>query len=369
MAQAGRDRAAGATAHEAAETPDPATEQRPANPLRGALVAAALGAVALGIASAVHALPAPLLSLALGAGLAAGLRRLPNLQPGLAAAAGPGLRLGVGLLGLQVGLDRVLQLGPWALLLAVAVVTTSLATAELAGRWMGVSRPLRLLIGAGFGICGASAVAATRDAAGADDHDVAVAVTLVTICGTLAVITLPLLRPLLPGLARQETYGVLVGASVHDVAQVVAAASIAGSLALEAAIVVKLTRVVLLAPSVAAIGTLTGTRGGTDSSSSSSGGGSAEACTAGSTRAAPLPWFIALFLALVVTRSLLEVPPAVIEGAGRLQAFLLAAALAAIGARTSATTFRRMRPTVLGLTVLVWLAIGTVSALGTWWSS
>jgi uncharacterized integral membrane protein (TIGR00698 family) len=325
------------------------------NPLPGTVAAAALGAIALGIASAVHALPAPLLALALGAALAAGFRRLPAVRPGLAIAAGPGLRLGVGLLGLQVGLDRVLQLGPWALLLATAVVTTSLATAELAGRLLGVDRPLRLLIGSGFGICGASAVAATRDAAGADDHDVAVAVTLVTVCGTLAVIALPLLRPVLPGLGSQDTYGVLIGASVHDVAQVIAAASVAGSLALQTAVVVKLTRVVLLAPTVAAVGALT--RAGTATTARTP------------TRTTPLPWFIALFLALVIARSLLDVPPAVIAGAGRLQAFLLACALAAIGARTSATTFRRMRPAVLGLAALVWAAIGIVSALGTWWYS
>jgi uncharacterized integral membrane protein (TIGR00698 family) len=324
----------------------PATRRAP--PTAGALVASALGAIALAAGETVHALPAPLLALALGAALAVWLHRAPVLEPGLVAAAGPGLRLGVGLLGLQVGLDRVVELGPWALLLAIGVVTSSLVTAELAGRHLGVERPLRLLIGAGFGICGASAVAATRDAADADDHDVAVAVTLVTVCGTLAVIALPLLRPLLPGPASEQTYGVLVGASVHDVAQVVAAASIAGPLALEAAVVVKLTRVVLLAPTVAAVGSLTG---------------------ASTRRRAPLPWFIALFLALVVTRSLLDLPPVVIEAAGRLQAFLLTAALAAIGARTSATTFRRMRPPVLGLTALVWLALGLVSALGTWWSS
>lgn len=312
----------------------------------GAAVAAVLGGIALAGSSILHALPAPLLALALGAAVATWFRRAPILQPGLAAAAGPGLRLGVGLLGLQVGLDRVIALGPRALLLSVAVVTSSLGTAELAGRRLGVDRPLRLLIGAGFGICGASAVAATRDAADADDHDVAVAITLVTVCGTLAVVALPLLRPLLPGLGSEQTYGVLVGASVHDVAQVVAAASIAGSLALEAAVVVKLTRVLLLAPSVAAVSSLTGKR---------------------TTRLAPLPWFIALFLALVMTRSLLDLPSVVIDGAGRLQAFLLAAALGAIGARTSAATFRRMRPAVIALTATVWLAIGTVSALGTWW--
>ena len=43
------------------------------------------------------------------------------------------------------------------------------------------------------------------------------------------------------------------GASVHDVAQTVATASVVGPTALAAAVVVKLTRVVLLAPLVAGV--------------------------------------------------------------------------------------------------------------------
>ena len=50
-----------------------------------------------------------------------------------------------------------------------------------------------------------------------------------------------------------EQFGAWVGASVHDVAQVVATSSTAGSIALATAIVVKLTRVMLLAPLIAGI--------------------------------------------------------------------------------------------------------------------
>lgn len=326
---------------------DGAASPRPlrGNPLPGLLAAAGMGAAALLVASRAHALPAPLVALFLGACLAPALRKRPGTATGLAKAAGPGLRLGVALLGLQVGVDQLLGLGPWSLLLAGAVVGSSVATAELAGRRLGVGRPMRLLIGSGFGICGASAVAATRDAAEADDHDVALAVALVTVCGTLAVIALPLLRPLVAGLESEETFGVLVGASVHDVAQVVAAASVAGSVALQTAIVVKLARVVLLAPTVAGIAAATGAR---------------------EHRVTPLPWFIALFLVLIGVRSLVAVPTVVIDGARTAQNLLLAAALAAIGARTSATTFRRLRPEVIALSAVVWLAILTVSGLGVW---
>ena len=48
-------------------------------------------------------------------------------------------------------------------------------------------------------------------------------------------------------------FGQWVGAGVHDVGQVVATAQTAGAVALGAAIVVKLTRVLMLAPIVAAV--------------------------------------------------------------------------------------------------------------------
>ena len=58
-----------------------------------------------------------------------------------------------------------------------------------------------------------------------------------------------------------EQFGAWVGASVHDVAQVVATSSTAGAVALATAVVVKLTRVMLLAPLIAGIAVQRG-RGG-----------------------------------------------------------------------------------------------------------
>ena len=59
------------------------------------------------------------------------------------------------------------------------------------------------------------------DVAHADEEDVAVAIALVTLCGTLAIVVLPLLRGPL-GLDDPAMFGSWVGASVHDVGQVVA---------------------------------------------------------------------------------------------------------------------------------------------------
>jgi uncharacterized membrane protein YadS len=64
-----------------------------------------------------------------------------------------------------------------------------------------------------------------------DEDDVVTSVALVTLCGTLAIILLPLLHHPL-GLTDLQ-FGRWVGASVHDVGQVVATAQTAGPNALD----------------------------------------------------------------------------------------------------------------------------------------
>ena len=126
------------------------------------------------------------------------------------------------------------------------------------GRALGVSRSQSLLIATGFSICGASAIKAMEGNADASDDEVYVAIALVTLFGSIAILLLPALQGPLGFDTR--AFGAFVGASVHDVGQTVATANrVAG--ALPFAIVVKLTRVILLAPMVALVGTLRHKRG------------------------------------------------------------------------------------------------------------
>ena len=134
---------------------------------------------------------------------------------------------GVVLLGFDLAFPDVLQLGAKALAVVIGVVTITFAGTLWAGRRLGIPGDLPLLVACGFSICGVSAIAAADGVVEADEDEVAYAVALVTLCGTLAIVTLPLLREPL-GLDA-EAYGAWVGASVHDVGQVVATSSTAGA--------------------------------------------------------------------------------------------------------------------------------------------
>ena len=161
------------------------------------------------------------------------------------------LRIGVVLLGFTVSLQSIAALGLGTIALVAGALVGTLVFTTWLGNRMKLGRARSLLIGTGFAICGASAIAAMQEAAGADEEDVAVGVAMVTLFGTVAMVLLPLLAGPL-GLTDVQL-GIWAGASIQEVGQVVAAAGTAGASVVAVAVVVKLTRVLLLAPVVATV--------------------------------------------------------------------------------------------------------------------
>jgi uncharacterized integral membrane protein (TIGR00698 family) len=301
----------------------------------------ALAFLGAGAGFGVHALlpgvPVVLVALALGLLLANAWTVPRTARAGLGLAAGPLLRLAIVLLGFELVLQDMLRLGARGLVVVVAVVVATFFGTRWGGRRLGVSDGLSLLVATGVSVCGVSAIAAARGASDADEEDVTYAVAVVTLCGSLAIVLLPALRGFL-GLDERD-YGAWVGASVHDVAQVVATSSAVGGAAVATAIVVKLTRVLLLGPLVAWIAWR-------------------EHGDPGASRPAIVPPFVLAFAGAALLRSAGAVPGGLLPLLADAKAALLAAALFAVGARVE---LRRLlsvgaRPLVLGLSSSVLVA-------------
>jgi uncharacterized integral membrane protein (TIGR00698 family) len=293
-----------------------------------ALVAAAfaLGGLVPGVAAGIWAMGLGVLAAPL-------VRRLPH---GVAAgrfAAQPLLRIGVALLGLRISAGDLLSLGATGLALALLTVVATFALTTWLGRRLGVASDLALLIGAGSAICGASAVAATASAIDAEEEQAGYAVATVAVFGTAAMLLVPIAGPHLLGLSAHQT-ALWAGASIHEVAQVAGAGAALGGTALATATLVKLARVVLLAPSVALVA-----RG------------------AGSARIA-VPGFVLAFCALVAARSLLPLPAQLLGAAQVAATVLLAAGLTGLGlgVRPSALRAAGARPLALGLAASLFAA-------------
>lgn len=259
------------------------------------------------------------------------------------------MRLGIVLLGLKLGLGDVVGLGWATVAMVIAVVAATFAGTIWLGRRLGLPGDQPLLVATGYSICGASAIGAVSQAAGSEEEDVAASVALVTLCGTLAIAVLPLLHQPL-GLGEAE-FGRWVGASVHDVGQVVATAQTGGAGALREAVLVKLMRVVLLAPLVAgvAVAVRRSRRGAT--------------ATAGK-RPPIVPLFVAGFLAMIVLRTTGVLPERALTLAGDAQELLLAAALFGLGSAVHLPTLLRTGGRIALLGLASWVMVAGVSYAG-----
>lgn len=323
------------------------------------LVYAVLGVIAAVLVNQVVGQIGILTCAVLLGAVAANLGLVPTAaRPGLRIATRKLLRIGVVLLGLSLSLLSIVSLGaPVIGLVVVTLFTTLLATNWLGNR-IGLGGPRSLLIATGFAICGASAIAAMEENAEADEDDVAVAIAMVTICGTLAMFAVPLLQGPL-GLTDTQL-GAWAGASVHEVGQVVGAAGPAGPTAVAVAVVVKLTRVLLLAPVVAGVSVLRRDRQRAGvKQEATPGGDSADA------KLPPLvPLFVIGFLACVLLRSSGVLPAGFLDVAGWLQTMTLGAALFGMGTGVHLKSLVRSSGQTLGLAAISTVVIASVSLAG-----
>lgn len=307
------------------------------------VLAFALGGLVPGIGPATVAIVLGVLAVNVGLH-----RRM--LQPGTTYAAKQLLRASIVLLGLQLALPQLLELGGRGLMVVVVTVAVTFFGTQLLGRLMGVSPARSLLVATGFSICGASAVAAMKEVSDGDEDDAAVAIALVTLCGSLAILILPALQGPL-GLDDPVVFGSWIGASVHDVGQTVATASQVDG-ALTSAVVVKLSRVVLLAPLVAGVAVVLSRRG---------------TRTTSGKRPPIVPLFVAGFLGAIVITSTGVLPEPALDAARTIQKVLLVAALFGLGTGIRLAMLRRTGGRAVLLGSMSWLLVALVSYTGVRW--
>jgi uncharacterized integral membrane protein (TIGR00698 family) len=297
----------------------------------GLAAAVAIGVFATLAGMLVPVVGAPVFAVVAGALLSPPARRF-GWNAGVAK--GPVLQLSVVLLGAQLSLGEVVSVGAGSLPVMLGTLGVCLLLAWLVGRWLGVPRDLRTLIGVGTGICGASAIAATTPAIKAKSTDVAYAISTIFLFNVAAVIIFPPLGHLL-GMS-QHAFGLFAGTAVNDTSSVVAAAGAYGPAAVQYAVVVKLVRTLMIIPIVMAL----------------------------SRRRSSLllvPWFLVAFVAVAALHTYGLIPASALPVLHQSALLFIAVALAAVGLSTDVAALRRAgaRPLLLGL--ILWVAVSLTS--------
>lgn len=300
-----------------------------------------------------HGLGALTVSLLLGIGLGAWwpAARSPAAAPGIALARLRLLRLGIVLYGLRLTVHDIAHVGPAGLCLDAMVVSSTFGLACWLGpRCFGLDRETSMLIGAGSAVCGAAAVMAAEPVVRARQAQAAVAIAVVVLFGTLAVLLYPALyRAGLPSGwigGGGAGFGLYAGATIHEVAQVVAVGRAIGPEAADVAVIAKMVRVMMLAPLLLVLSMALSRRSGAGS--------------AGPAPAITVPWFALGFIAAVFVHSLQWLPPAALAAIQAADGLLLGMAMAALGLSTRWSTIRSagLRPLALGTVLFVWLMAG-----------
>ena len=234
------------------------------------------------------------------------------------------LRLGIVLMGTRLDLAQAIQAGPRILVLDLIMIVLGIVTISWLAHRLKVPGKVGVLLAVGTSICGASAVAAAAPVTGADEDDTTIAVALCGLLGTAGVLCYVFLGRWFD--LTHAQLAILSGSTLHEVAQVTAASFTWGPESGQLGTLVKMMRVVLLAPTLVVLGWWTG-RG--------------SARTAYSWSNPPVPWFVLGFIGVGLVSSSGLVPAPLKSSIAQVSIFLMVMAMAAMGLNTPVSMIRR----------------------------
>lgn len=255
------------------------------------------------------------------------------------------LRLGIILYGFFITFQQIIAVGMTGLVVDAIVIGTTF----IGGTWLGckvlkLDRQTAMLTAAGSAICGAAAILAAEPIVKSKPHQTAVAVATVVIFGTIAMFLYPVLYTAFQPDA--DVMGIFTGGTIHEVAQVVAAGDSMGQDVGITSVIVKLTRVMLLAPFLILLSIyLSKTDTGSETKEKAK---------------ITIPWFAVLFVVVAGINSLDIVPEAAVALLTKSSVFFLTMAMGALGIETNISKIRGVGPApiILAAVLFAWLILG-----------
>lgn len=267
------------------------------------------------------------------------------------------LRFAIVFYGFRITFQQIAEVGIEGFMVSLIMLSTTFVLGTYLGyRVFKMDKDTAMLTASGASVCGAAAVLATEPVLKAEGHKTAVAVSMVVLFGTISMFMYPVLYASIiepaTGFLHMSTqeFGIYVGGTIHEVAQVVAVpASIMGAPAdmANSAVIVKMTRVIMIAPMLIVLGLyLSYTAKQTGSA-------------AGGVKLV-IPWFAVYFIGMAGFNSLHLVPLEIVSIINEIDTFLLTMAMTALGMGTIFAKFKGLglAPLYTAGAMFLWLVIG-----------
>jgi len=307
----------------------------------GVLTSFLIAIAAYFLAKMVPVIGGPVFGISLGI-LAASLVKLPDqLSKGIKFTSKYILQFAVILLGFEMNMGKVIEVGKQSILVIFLTLTASFLTAYLVGKKLNIHKKLAILIGVGTAICGGSAIAAAAPAIDAKDEDISFAISTIFLFNIIAVFLFPLTGHLLK--MTDSGFGMWAGTAINDTSSVVAAGYSYSNAAGNFATIVKLTRSLMIVPVTLALALLTARSEKREDNHFNF--------------LKVFPWFVVGFLAAAILNSLGWLPVQTTSLLAQSGKFFIIMAMSAIGLSTNLRTFIKTAPRALLLGSFTWLAV------------
>lgn len=270
------------------------------------------------------------------------------------------LQIAVVGLGFGINIQQALSAGKEGFLLTFCSIFITLSLGIYLGKKIRLSTHTTLLIAAGTAICGGSAIAALAPLLAAKKEDISVSLGIIFLLNAVALLIFPWLGGLFH--LSQQQFGLWSAIAIQDTSSVVAAAASYGNTALKIATTVKLERALWIIPvSLICLGLLKKEHKDKNYGENGAIPGRISDTKPHNKRKLRIPWFILLFLVVMVLSSYLPVVHSAGKVALPVSKKLLSLTLFFIGTGFTRAAIRKvgLRPLVLG--VLLWIFIGTLS--------
>jgi uncharacterized integral membrane protein (TIGR00698 family) len=267
------------------------------------------------------------------------------------------LRFAIVIYGFRITFQQIIEVGLAGFLVSLIMLSTTFILGTYLGyKIFGMEKDTSMLTASGASVCGAAAVLATEPVLKAEGYKTAIAVSMVVLFGTISMFLYPVLYASIiepsSGFLHMtpEQFGIYVGGTIHEVAQVVAVpASIPNSpeVMANSAVIVKMTRVIMIAPMLIVLGIYL------SYSARKNGGNSSKVKLV-------IPWFAVYFIGVAGFNSFHLIPENIVNIINEIDTFLLTMAMTALGMGTRFSKFKGLglAPIYTALGMFAWLVIG-----------
>ena len=256
------------------------------------------------------------------------------------------LRLAIIFYGFRITFQNIALVGIDGLIVSIFMVVSTFLLGNFIGkRFLGMDPQLAMLTASGSAVCGAAAVLATESVFKSGHAKAVIAVSTVVLFGTLSMFIYPALYH--SGILNMnaDVFGIYIGGSIHEVAQVVVAGNAVSDASVASGIIVKMTRVMMLAPLLLTAGFFLLKN---------------KTVNQRMKNPVPVPYFVLGFILVAAINSLGCVSPSGVETINSADTFLLTMSMCALGMETHVSKFKEAgaKPILLAAILFLWLLIG-----------